>query len=341
MRYSSASLVIKSFAKLNLYLQVLNKRKDNFHNLSTLFTRIDLADTLIFKKTKDSLIKIKSDSRHVPKDATNLCYRAAALLKQELKLSLGVQIELKKCIPVGAGLGGGSSNAASVLLGLNKFWNLNLPKIRLVNLGAQLGSDVPFFIHQAKFALGGQRGDKVKPLIYLDKLKLWFILVYPNLKVSTPLIYQKFDTFSGIQASLFSPGRRRVDAYLPVGRAFSRLTPNFVQIQDDKKLNNKQVVGLTRPRSNVKILISQLLKKGKAVDPACFFNGLEAITSSLYPVVNQVKNALSNMGLDKIMMSGSGPAVFAICDSCTQAQSLRNKLRKQHKGWQIFVTSTI
>ncbi|MDP2927744.1 MAG: 4-(cytidine 5'-diphospho)-2-C-methyl-D-erythritol kinase [Candidatus Omnitrophota bacterium] len=295
-------LVTKSFAKLNLYLQVLNKRKDNFHNLSTLFARIDLADTIIFRKRPDSLIKIKCDSRQVPKDKTNLCYRAAALLKQELKLSLGIEIELKKCIPVGAGLGGGSTNAASVLLGLNRFWNLNLPKTRLVKLGAKLGSDVPFFIHQTKFALGSLRGDKIKPLISLGKLKLWFILVYPNFKVSTPLIYQKFDS------------------YLSAGRSFSQLT---------------------RPRGNVKILTSQLLKKGKAVDAHCLFNGLEVITSNLYPVVNQVKNALSGMGLDKVMMSGSGPAVFAICDSCMQAQSLRSKLRKQYKSWQVFVVSTV
>ncbi len=302
MRYSSLPLVVKSFAKLNLYLQVLNKRKDNFHNLSTLFTRIDLADKIIFRKRPDNLIKIKTDSLDVPKNATNLCYRAAALLKQELKLSLGVQIELKKCIPVGAGLGGGSSNAASVLLGLNKFWNLNLSKTRLLNLGAKLGSDVPFFIHQAKFASGSQRGDKVKPLISLHRLKLWFILVYPNLKVSTPLIYQKFDS------------------YLPAGRGFSRLT---------------------RSPGNVKILASELLKKGKAADVGCFFNDLEVITSGLYPVVNQVKNVLYNLRLDKVMMSGSGPAVFAICDSCLQARSLRNKLRKQYKSWQVFVTSTV
>lgn len=295
-------LVTKSFAKINLYLQVLSKRKDNFHNLSTLFARIDLADTLIFRKRKDNLIRIKCAHPQVPQDETNLCYRAAALLKQELKLGLGIEIELKKCIPVGAGLGGGSSNAASVLLGLNKFWNLNLPEKKLVKLGSKLGSDVPFFIYQKKFALGSQRGDKIKPLASLDKLKLWFMLVYPNLKVSTPLIYQKFDS------------------YLPVDGSFSRLT---------------------RPQGNVRILTSQLLKKGKVVDAGCLFNGLEAITSSLYPVVNQVKKALSNMGLDKVIMSGSGPAVFAICDSCRQAQSLRNKLRKQHKSWQVFVVSTV
>jgi len=302
MRHSPASLVIKSFAKLNLYLQVLNKRKDNFHNLSTLFARIDLADTIIFKKRVDGLIKIKSDSPDVPLDATNLCYRAALLLKQELKLNSGIEIELKKRIPVGAGLGGGSSDAASVLLGLNKFWNLDLSKTRLVKLGAKLGSDVPFFIHQARFALGSQRGDKVAPLGFLDKLKLWFLLVYPNFKVSTPLIYQKFDTC------------------LPAGRAYS---------------------GLTRPHGNVKILTSLLLKNGKVIDGSCFFNDLEVITGSLYPVVNQVKKALSNIGLDKVIMSGSGSAVFAICDSCRQAQSLRSKLCKQHKGWQVFVVSTV
>lgn len=295
-------LVVKSFAKLNLYLQVLNKRQDNFHNLSTLFTRIDLADTLILRERKDSLIKIKCNSRQVPKDKSNLCYRAAQLLKQECKLSLGIEIELKKRIPVGAGLGGGSSNAASVLSGLNRFWNLKLTKTKLVRLGAKLGSDVPFFIQDTKFALGSQRGDKITPLIPLDKLKLWFILVYPNLKVSTPLIYQEFD------------------AYLAKNRSFSRLT---------------------RPRGNVRILTSQLSKKGRLADARCLFNSLEAVTSKLYPVVSRVKYALLGMGLDKVMMSGSGPAVFAICDSRIQALRLQSKLAKQEKSWKVFVVSCV
>jgi 4-diphosphocytidyl-2C-methyl-D-erythritol kinase len=316
-------LIIKSFAKLNLYLQVLNKRKDNFHNLSTLFARIDLADTIIFRKRQDKLIKIKCDNRLVPKNKTNLCYRAAALLKQELKLNLGIEIEIKKCIPVGAGLGGGSANAASVLLGLNRFWNLNLPKTRLVKLGAKLGSDVPFFIHQTRFALGRQRGDSIKPLTALDRLKLWFILIYPNFKVSTPLIYQKYDI------------------YLSARKNFSRRNRHLVQIQDGQKLNINQGAGLARPRCNVKILTSELLKKGKAFDAGCLFNGLEAITGTFYPAVNQVKNVLSGMGLDKVMMSGSGPAVFAICDSYLQAKRLKSKLGKQYRSWQVFAVATV
>ncbi|HPT39730.1 MAG TPA: 4-(cytidine 5'-diphospho)-2-C-methyl-D-erythritol kinase [Candidatus Omnitrophota bacterium] len=323
MRYAPVSLTVKSFAKLNLYLQVLNKRKDNFHSLSTLFVRVDLADTIILKKSKDGSIKIKSSSRQVPKDKTNLCYRAAALLKQEYNLNSGIEIGLKKCIPVGAGLGGGSSNAASVLLGLNKFWNLNLTKAELVKLGAKLGSDIPFFLHQAKFALGSQRGDKIKPLISLNKLKLWFILVYPNFKVSTPLIYQKFD------------------AYSLAGKSFSRLTPHLEEIQDGRKLKIKQGAGLTRLPCNVKILTSQMLKKGRGFEAQCLFNSLEAVTSKLYPVVNQVKNTLSGMGLEKVMMSGSGPTVFAVCNSCAQAQRLRSKLRRQYRSWQVFAVSNV
>lgn len=294
-------MVVKSFAKLNLYLQVLGKRRDNFHNLSTLFARIDLADTLTFKKRSDSLIKIRCSNRQVPKGRTNLCYRAAQLLKQELNLSSGIEIEIKKRIPVGAGLGGGSSDAAGVLSGLNRFWNLNLTKAKLADLGAKIGSDVPFFIYDTKFASASGRGDKIKPRASLSKLRLWFILVYPKIKVSTPLIYKKYD------------------AYL---------------------LKNRQK-RLTIPQSSVKILTSGLLKKGKAVEARLFFNSLEPVTASLYSVVNQVKNALINIGLEKTLMTGSGPAEFAICNSRFQAYDLSKQLRKKHKSWQIFVTSTI
>ena len=302
MKRSRLPLSLDSFAKINLYLQVLNKRGDNFHNLNTLFCRIDLKDTIVLRERKDSLIKIKCNSRQVPKGKSNLCYRAAELLKQAFKLSFGLEIEIKKRIPVGAGLGGGSSNAASVLLGLNKLWDLNLPETKLVKLAAELGSDVPFFVSGEKFALGSCRGEKIKPLTSLKKLKLWFILVCPNIKVSTPLIYRKFDT------------------YTSVGGEFSRLT---------------------RPKHDVKILISELSKSAFRVKPEYLFNGLEPVTIRIYPVVKQVKKALYGMGLEKVMMSGSGPAVFAICGSRKEALDLSGILRKKHKSWQIFVNSTV
>ncbi|MFA4854052.1 MAG: 4-(cytidine 5'-diphospho)-2-C-methyl-D-erythritol kinase [Candidatus Omnitrophota bacterium] len=330
MKRSHPPLLLHSFAKLNLYLRVLNKRRDNFHNLNTLFARIDLADTIILKERKDNTIKIKCNSRQVPKDKANLCYRAAALLKQEYKLqnnglpsfrpqghglascgqshkqshklSFGLEIEIKKRIPVGAGLGGGSSNAASVLLGLNKYWGLNLSKTKLVKLAAKLGSDVAFFVYDTKFALGSRRGEKIKPLASLERLKLWFILVYPGIKVSTPLVYRRFDHFR------------------QAGSKFSQLTI---------------------PRHDVKILISELLKRGHRASSEFLFNSLEVVTAGLYPVVNQVKKALYGTGLEKVMMSGSGPAVFAICGSQKQAQDLSGRLRKKYKSWQVFVSSTV
>jgi len=300
MKRPPPPLLLESSAKINLYLQVLNKRKDNFHDLSTLFCRIDLKDAIILRERKDNLIKIKCSSPQVPKDKSNLCYAAAALLKQKLKLSFGLEIEIKKRIPVGAGLGGGSSNAASTLLGLNRFWDLDLPQTKLMKLAAELGSDVPFFVSGEKFALGSGRGDKIKPLASLNKLKLWFILVCPKIKVSTPLIYRKFDT------------------YASTGGAFSRLT---------------------RPNHDVKILSSELSKSSFRFKPEYLFNSLEPVTTRIYPAVDQVKKALYGIGLEKLMMSGSGPAVFAVCGSAREARKASAILRKKHKSWQIFVSS--
>lgn len=309
MKPRNEPLVIKSFAKINLYLRVLDKRRDNFHNLDTLFARIDLADTIIIKGRKDNRIRIKCDSRHVPKGQANLCFRAADLLRQEFKLKYGLEIEIKKRIPVGAGLGGGSSDAASVLLGLNKYWHLNLSKARLAILAAKLGSDVAFFIHDVKFALGSQRGDKIKPLTSLKNTKLWFILVYPRVKVSTPLIYRKFDFY-------LSKHKNSLSSF-------------------------KGISGLTRRPPDVKIILPELLENGCSFDSKCLFNDLEVVTSNLYPVVNRVKKALFAMGLERVMMSGSGPAVFAICNCRAQAQNLSNKLRREHKSWQVFLSSAV
>ena len=191
-------MIVKSYAKVNLYLQVLLKRKDNYHNLNTVFERINLTDKISLKLRRDGLITLKCANPAVPEDKTNLCFRAAMLLKDSCRVKKGVDIEINKRIPVGAGLGGGSGNAAATLLGLNKLWGLNLNLNRLVSLAKKIGCDVPFFIYDLPFALGTSRGDKIKPLQGLKKLKLWHVLVFPKVKVSTPLIYGKFDRISGL-----------------------------------------------------------------------------------------------------------------------------------------------
>ena len=153
-------LKVSSYAKLNLYLEILDKRPDGYHNLRTVFERISLSDTIILKEIDSPEIRIISDSKDIPRDSRNLAYKAAEIIKEDLGISKGVEIRIKKIIPVGAGLGGGSSNAASVLLGLNRLWRLGLSRGRLLGYAARLGSDVSFFIYNCPYAIGVSRGKR-------------------------------------------------------------------------------------------------------------------------------------------------------------------------------------
>jgi len=198
-------LSLNSYAKLNLYLEVINKRKDNYHNISTVFERISLCDKITLSLRRDKQIKIISRSRDIPKDKTNLAFESAKLLLDSLGIKRGVTIKIEKNIPVGSGMGGGSSNAASVLLGLNRLLHLRLSQNQLVCLAKKVGSDVPFFIYETPFARGEAKGDCIEPLKSLSRLKLWHVLVVPKIKVSTPLIYKNWDKFSK-NLGLTSPG---------------------------------------------------------------------------------------------------------------------------------------
>ncbi|MCK9594773.1 MAG: 4-(cytidine 5'-diphospho)-2-C-methyl-D-erythritol kinase [Candidatus Omnitrophica bacterium] len=186
-------LTFNSYAKINLYLSVLNKRPDNYHDINSLFERISLSDRITLTPLKKNTIELYSNERSLPCDASNLAFKAAKLLKDEFKVAKGVRIRLTKRIPIGAGLGGGSSNAAYVLMGLNKLWGLKLSRQRLSRLGAKLGSDIPFFIQDLSFGLVSSRGEKIKPVPELSGLHLWHILVVPRINVPTPFIYNKLD----------------------------------------------------------------------------------------------------------------------------------------------------
>ncbi|MBM3248655.1 MAG: 4-(cytidine 5'-diphospho)-2-C-methyl-D-erythritol kinase [Candidatus Omnitrophica bacterium] len=186
------SIRLKSPAKINLYLKVLRKRKDGYHQIKTVFERIDLFDELLLKTRKDQRIKIYCRHPAVPTDNSNLVYKATQLLRQDfLNKSTGLDIRITKRIPVAAGLGGGSSNAASVLMGLNKLWNLGVNKEELRHYADKIGSDVPFFISESSFAVGTGRGEKIKNLP--KPRVLWHILVVPHNKLSTKEIYSSLN----------------------------------------------------------------------------------------------------------------------------------------------------
>ncbi|GIX46653.1 MAG: 4-diphosphocytidyl-2-C-methyl-D-erythritol kinase [Candidatus Tectimicrobiota bacterium] len=175
-------------AKINLGLTVHGRRPDGYHDLSTVFVKISLADTLVFTPAAPGTLNVCCDDPAVPCDESNLVYKAAALLQRQAP-HCGVHIVLHKRIPVAAGLGGGSSDAATTLLALNRLWRLGLAREDLLSYAAQLGADVPFFLAPAVAAFGCGRGDELTPLP--DPPPFALVLVKPHVAVSTAWVYQQ------------------------------------------------------------------------------------------------------------------------------------------------------
>lgn len=171
-------------AKLNLFLHVVGRRQDGYHLLQTVFRFLDFSDQLSFETRADGVIKLHNPLPGVPEEK-DLCVRAAKLLQQHSTTSLGADIHLQKKIPMGGGLGGGSSDAATTLLALNRLWGINLPKETLLQLGLQLGADVPVFIFgQNAFAEGV--GEK---LTAIELPQAWYVVLVPPVQVSTAEIF--------------------------------------------------------------------------------------------------------------------------------------------------------
>lgn len=180
-------LVFKTPAKINLSLYILGKRPDGYHELETLLQMVSLYDRVELEPLS-STVELICNQPGVPADSSNLAVRAAHLLKKRFpdRKELGCRIKLEKNIPAGAGLGGGSGNAAGVLWGLNVLWDLKLTRENLMDLAADLGSDVPFFLC-SPLALGTGRGEKVTPVQPIKKLSV--VLVFPGFPIATSEVY--------------------------------------------------------------------------------------------------------------------------------------------------------
>ena len=196
----AAELVLPSFAKINLALEVLHRRKDGFHELRTLYQSIDLQDELHFDLPRhgDCSIKLDTDGDEPCPMRDNLVYRAAVLLRDESGIKRGIRIRLVKRIPCGSGLGGGSSNAAVALIGLNRVWNLRIGASQLLSMAAKLGSDVPFFLVGGT-ALGIGRGEQVFPVE--PPGFCWVVIIHPRVHVSTAEAYARLGRPLTAQAS--------------------------------------------------------------------------------------------------------------------------------------------
>ncbi len=179
---------ITAYCKINLFLEITGKLPNGYHTLETIFQTVSLGDTLTFRAAKDLTMTCSDPT--LPTDERNLVMRAALRLREALKETRGAHIHLKKVVPMGAGLGGGSSDAAATLLALQTLWKRRLPSKKLLALASTLGADVAFFL-KGGTALGRGIGDQLKSLPKLPKT--WLVLVYPNFGVATKEAYARIE----------------------------------------------------------------------------------------------------------------------------------------------------
>ncbi len=184
------SIRLKARAKINLGLDVLGRREDGYHDVRMVMQTIGIYDRIIITKIPEDEIRIKSNLYFLPVNENNLMYKAAKLLKDKCGYSGGVDIDLNKFIPVSAGLAGGSTDAASTLFGINKLFDLSLSMQELMDIGVEIGADVPYCVMRGT-ALAEGIGEKLTPLDPLPRT--WILIAKPPINVSTKLVYESLD----------------------------------------------------------------------------------------------------------------------------------------------------
>ena len=194
---------LPSPAKINLSLRIHGKRDDGFHELETTFCKLALADTVTIKRSKTADSKLTCTDPLVPTDETNLAMRALRAFEKATGTAFPCKIQLEKQIPSGAGLGGGSSNAAITLKGLNQLARNPLSLERLLELAGEIGSDVPFFLLEENAAVGSGRGERVQPIAFPWRLPV--VLIKPPFPIPTPWAYQKWATSKELAGVLYAP----------------------------------------------------------------------------------------------------------------------------------------
>jgi len=185
--FMKKALQLESPAKVNLMLRVLRRREDGYHDIKTIFQKISLHDTLWFALKRTGGVSISTNDLNLPTGEGNLVHRAALLVLNRSDYKGGISVRIRKKIPIAAGLGGGSSNAATTLKALNQLLRLDLTRKELMNMGLKLGADVPFFLMKGS-ALGSGIGERLQEI---QLPELWYVLINPNFEVSTASVYRK------------------------------------------------------------------------------------------------------------------------------------------------------
>lgn len=272
-------------AKINLCLEILGKRPDGYHEIRTLMHRVGFCDEIEISLEGQG-IQLVADGEDVPADEGNLAFRAAQVFLEEFGGRTGVKIRLKKRIPVAAGLGGGSSDAATVMMALNNLLRTGWGDDRLMGLGTKIGADVPFFIFR-KPALAEGIGERLRPVGFPEPI--WFLMVIPPFPLSTAWAYGTYDRL-----------------------AFQRKEPvplksSFAHMAE----------------------ISPIMR-----------NDLEGAAFSIYPQIRQSKEELLAKGAQGALMTGSGPVIYGIFPSRTEAEQTE-KIMALPGGWRTVVSRGI
>jgi 4-diphosphocytidyl-2-C-methyl-D-erythritol kinase len=274
-------------AKINLHLEILGLRTDGFHELAMIMQSINLADLVEVRHIPGQEIQLLCDRPEVPSDRTNLAYRAAELMAQRYPAAArGVEISLHKRIPMAAGLAGGSGNAAAVLVGLDLLWELGLTQAELQEMGAVLGSDVPFCISGGT-ALATGRGEVIDNLPSLQQGAV-VLGKYRSIQVSTPWAYGSYRSQFG-------------SSYPPTLANSTSHAQQLVQAISHQDLQQ----------------IGQHL-----------YNDLEKVVLPAYPPVAALKKAFALTNNLGVLMSGSGPTVFAWAENLEQAEAIATQVRQ-------------
>jgi 4-diphosphocytidyl-2-C-methyl-D-erythritol kinase len=288
-------ITIKAPAKINLFLDVLGKREDGYHDIKSLVVPISLFDTIRIESRAENIsadIMPECRFKGIPwsfsmgNNEKNLVIRAADLLKKCTACRKGAAIYLTKRIPIGAGLGGGSSDAAAVLIGLNRLWKTGLTGGQLMEIGARIGCDVPALIHGGAIQMEG-RGEAISPITSRGNGGFLMLLVYPGFAISTCDIYQRHDQN---RAPCLARGAR---------------DEKFRRVMAGIKRGSRQMTG-----------------KG-------LFNALQATVLNKYPLLEMIKNSLEKSGAKHVQLTGSGSTVFVLLKDRDEGEKLAKLIRKQ------------
>jgi len=267
------SIILSAPAKVNLFLKVLGKRKDGYHDIYTVFEKISLADTVTISLRRLGGIKVSSDKTITRDMKDNIAYKAAELVTKEFGIGPGVSIYIKKRIPQAAGLGGGSSDAASVLMGMNRLFDLRMSRRRMMGLAAKLGADVPFFVSGDAFAIGKGAGGRLKPLNM--GRKLWHLLVFPGFKSATEAVYEAFDRLDF--ALTPSPGDVRIHSSFSGSTAFGVIEAMLYNDLECAAISEKKVLGSIIERLTAS-LGKKVILSGSGSSVFCLYRtGKEAV----------------------------------------------------------------